>query len=106
MRASPSCPVLALTAASSQGLLFHALSRARGAGGGRDLAFWSLTVPILLFGLGAGVTIRDGIDRLSGASALKAPGTAAAVLGLALVATAILTWMTARTVAGTAASNQ
>ncbi len=56
---------------SNQGLLFHGIKRAARPADARhpfgyamELYFWSFIVAILLFSLGAGVSIYEGIDKL------------------------------------------
>jgi cation diffusion facilitator family transporter len=50
-------------------------------GHGRELYFWSLIVAILLFGIGAGMSIYEGITGLIHPKELKSPLWNYAVLG-------------------------
>jgi divalent metal cation (Fe/Co/Zn/Cd) transporter len=55
------------------------------AGRMRELRFWTSVVPILLFSLGAGVAINEGIDQLQHPRALSDATTGYAVLAVALL---------------------
>jgi cation diffusion facilitator family transporter len=54
-------------------------------GHGRELYFWSFIVTILIFGLGAGVSMYEGIGHILHPVATRNPLLNYAVLGLALV---------------------
>jgi cation diffusion facilitator family transporter len=55
-------------------------------GHGKELYFWSLIVAILLFGLGGGMSIYEGISHLRHPSLIKDPTWNYVVLGIAFVA--------------------
>ncbi len=84
---------------SNQGLLFHGLKRAdRPAdarhpfGYGMELYFWSFVVAILLFSLGAGVSIYEGVDKLHHPHPISNVEVNYAVLGIALMLESVSTW--------------
>jgi cation diffusion facilitator family transporter len=52
-------------------------------GYGRELYFWAFTVAILIFALGAGVSIFEGIDHIRHPEPLRDPAINYAVLGVA-----------------------
>jgi len=54
-------------------------------GHGKEVYFWSFVVAILIFGLGAGISIYEGVSHLLKPAALRNPLVNYAVLGLALV---------------------
>ena len=54
-------------------------------GHGKEIYFWSFVVAILVFGLGAGVTIAKGIDKLEAQQPLEHAGWAYLVLAAALL---------------------
>ena len=54
-------------------------------GHGKEIHFWSFVVAILLFGLGAGVSIAKGIDKLEAQQPLQHAGWAYLVLAVALL---------------------
>lgn len=83
--------IQALVAASSLALLHAGLRRAaRPAdaahpfGYAKEIAFWSFVVAILLFALGAGVAIHDGVTKLVDPRRLAVPSWSFAVLAAAL----------------------
>ena len=53
-------------------------------GYGRELYFWSFIVALLIFALGAGVSIYEGVNRLLHPAALDRPGVIFAVLAISL----------------------
>jgi cation diffusion facilitator family transporter len=55
-------------------------------GHGKELYFWSLIVAILLFGIGAGMSIYEGISHLEHPVEIRDPTWNYVVLGIALVA--------------------
>ena len=76
----------------NQGLLLMGMRRARRPadqthpfGYGMELYFWSFVVAIIIFGLGAGVSIYEGIDKLRFPHAVTSPYVNYIVLGIALV---------------------
>jgi cation diffusion facilitator family transporter len=73
-------------------LLLHGMRRAAQApdahhplGYGRELYFWSFIVALLIFALGAGISIYEGIDHLRHPQPIDHAGTNYLVLALALV---------------------
>lgn len=84
---------------SNQGLLLIGLKRsARPAdarhpfGYSMELYFWSFIVAILLFGMGAGVAIYEGVDKLKRPHPVEHVEIVYAILGVSLVLEAISTW--------------
>ena len=84
---------------SNQGLLFHGIKRAARPADARhpfgyamELYFWSFIVAILLFSLGAGVSIYEGIDKLYRPHPISNPEINYAVLGIALLLEGVSTW--------------
>ena len=55
-------------------------------GHGKELYFWSLIVAILLFGLGGGMSIYEGISHLRHPVAIRDPTWSYVVLGIAFLA--------------------
>jgi cation diffusion facilitator family transporter len=53
-------------------------------GYGRELYFWSFIVALLIFALGAGVSVYEGVNRLLHPLALERPGVIFAVLAISL----------------------
>ena len=51
-------------------------------GYGRELYFWSFVVALLIFAVGAGVSVYEGVDHLRHPHAVEAPRTVFAVLGI------------------------
>jgi len=81
-----------IAAATSQSLMLVGLARATRPAStrhpsrrARELQFWTSVVPILLFSLGAGVAINEGIDQLQHPRALGDTTSGYAVLALALL---------------------
>jgi cation diffusion facilitator family transporter len=77
---------------ANQGLLLHGIRRAaRPAdarhpfGYGKELYFWAFVVAILLFSLGAGVAIYEGVDKLRHPHPVTDPLVNYFVLGVAIV---------------------
>jgi cation diffusion facilitator family transporter len=54
-------------------------------GRGKELYFWTLIVAVLVFAIGGGMSVYEGIDRLLHPKPLKAPTWNYAVLGFALI---------------------
>ena len=76
----------------NQGLLLYGMKRAaRPAdkfhpfGYGIELYFWAFVVAILIFGVGAGVSFYEGIDKLQNPHPVTSPHINYIVLGLAIV---------------------
>jgi len=76
----------------NQSLLLYGMKRAsRPAdkfhpfGYGMELYFWAFVVAILIFGVGAGVSFYEGIDKLQNPHPVSSPHINYLVLGLAVV---------------------
>ncbi|OUR83103.1 cation transporter [Cycloclasticus sp. 46_120_T64] len=76
----------------NQGLLLHGLKKAQQPadkqfpfGHGKEIYFWSFVVAILIFAVGAGVSIYQGIHHIIAPNQLGDPTLSFVVLGLALV---------------------
>ncbi len=54
-------------------------------GYGKELYFWSFVVAILIFGLGAGVSVYEGLDKIQDPQPIVRPLVNYVVLGLAVV---------------------
>lgn len=54
-------------------------------GYGKELYFWSFVVAILIFGLGAGISIYEGVHKIQNPAPITRPIINYAVLGLAIV---------------------
>lgn len=88
---------------ANQGLLLLGLRRARRApdathpfGYGMEVYFWAFVVAILLFSLGAGVAIYEGIDKLQHPRPITDPMVNFVVLGVALVFEVGSAWVALR----------
>ncbi|MFM9941446.1 MAG: cation diffusion facilitator family transporter [Hyphomicrobiaceae bacterium] len=88
---------------ANQGLLLHGIRRAsRPAdarhpfGYAKELYFWAFVVAILLFSLGAGVAIYEGIDKLRHPHPVTDPLINYAVLGVAIIFEVISTVVAVR----------
>ncbi len=55
-------------------------------GHGKELYFWSLIVAILLFGLGGGMSVYEGIAHIANPEEIRNPIWSYAVLGIAVIA--------------------
>lgn len=84
---------------SNQGLLLIGLKRAQRPadarhpfGYAKELYFWSFIVAILLFSIGAGIAIYEGVDKLLHPHPMEHVEVLYAVLGVSLVLEAISTW--------------
>ncbi len=76
----------------NQVLLLHGLKRARKPpdehfpfGYGKEIYFWSFVVAILIFAVGSGVSIYEGIQRIQAPHGIKSPFVNYIVLCLALI---------------------
>ncbi len=76
----------------NQLLMLHGLRRSRRPatpehpfGFGLELYFWTFVVAILIFGLGAGVSILEGIDKIRHPGEVESPWVNYAVLGVSMV---------------------
>src|SRR4051812_37248311 len=84
--------VHSLVDSGNQGLLLYGQSRARKppdadppSGYGRELYFWAFVVAILIFGLGAGVSIYEGWKHIQAPEPLHDPTINYIVLGVAML---------------------
>lgn len=75
----------------NQGLLLHGLRRAKlpasrrfPFGHGKEIYFWSFTVAVLIFAVGAGVSLYEGIHQLSDPHEVRNPHINYLVLSLAI----------------------
>ncbi len=82
----------------NQVLLLHGMRRAEKKadkvhpfGYGRELYFWSFVVAIMIFALGAGISIYEGIEKVRHPSAVSDPYINYLVLGFALIFEGIAT---------------
>ncbi len=85
----------------NQGLLLHGMRQAAKPastehpfGHGLQLYFWTFIVAILIFGLGAGVAVVEGINKIIAPHPLENPGVNYAVLALCVVFEGF-TWLVA-----------
>jgi cation diffusion facilitator family transporter len=62
-------------------------------GYGIELYFWAFVVAILIFGVGAGVSFYEGIDKLQHPHPVTSPQVNYIVLGLAMVFEAVAWWI-------------
>lgn len=76
----------------NQGLLLYGLKQAKKPadrqfpfGHGKEIYFWSFVVAILIFAVGAGVSIYEGIHHVLAPSAMGDPTISYIVLGLAII---------------------
>jgi cation diffusion facilitator family transporter len=83
---------------SNQGLLYHGLQRSQRPadarhpfGYAKELYFWCFVVAVLLFSLGAGVSIYEGVDKILHPHPISNPGVNYLVLGAALLLEGIST---------------
>jgi cation diffusion facilitator family transporter len=65
-------------------------------GYGRELYFWSFVVALLIFALGAGVSVYQGVSRILVPHSLERPGVIYAVLAVALVFEGASWWISMR----------
>jgi cation diffusion facilitator family transporter len=87
----------------NQGLLLYGMKRAaRPAdklhpfGYGIELYFWAFVVAILIFGVGAGVSFYEGIDKLQNPHPVTSPHINYIVLGLAMAFESVSWWVAFR----------
>jgi cation diffusion facilitator family transporter len=73
-------------------LLLYGIHRAKGQadpehpiGYGRELYFWSFIVAVLIFALGAGVSVYEGVVHMRNPEPIEAPFVSYIVLGLAFI---------------------
>ena len=76
----------------NQGLLLHGMKQAKKPaderfpyGHGKEVYFWSFVVAILIFAVGAGVSIYEGIHHIITPAPIKSPMINYIVLGLAII---------------------
>ncbi|UCF31079.1 MAG: cation transporter [bacterium] len=76
----------------NQVLLLHGLKKARKPpderfpfGHGKEVYFWSFVVAILIFAVGSGVSLYEGVHHLTHPTPMENPGVNYIVLGLAVV---------------------
>ena len=84
----------------NQGLLLHGLRRAKRPadtahpfGYGMELYFWTFVVAILIFAVGAGISIYEGVSKLLSPHPIKNPYVNYIVLGVAMVFEAGAWWI-------------
>ncbi|MDJ0943896.1 MAG: cation diffusion facilitator family transporter [Kiloniellales bacterium] len=84
----------------NQGLLLYGLKRSKRPadaqhpfGHGQELYFWAFVVAILIFGLGAGVSIYEGVAKIQHPHEITNPVINYVVLGLAMVFEAGACWV-------------
>jgi cation diffusion facilitator family transporter len=84
--------VHSLVDTGNQWLLLHGMKRSRQPaddlhpfGYGMELYFWAFVVAILIFGVGAGVSIYEGVQRVAAPHPITNPYVNYVVLGLAMV---------------------
>ncbi|MGH6935893.1 MAG: cation diffusion facilitator family transporter, partial [Methylocella sp.] len=84
----------------NQGLLFYGMKRAAQPadklhpfGYGIELYFWAFVVAILIFGVGAGVSIYEGVSKLQNHHPMTSPFINYIVLALAMVFEAVAWWI-------------
>ena len=94
---------------SSQALLLVGLRRARRpraagrpgvsppGGTSKEIYFWSFVVAVLLFSMGAGVAIYDGVHKITAPHPISNPQFNYMVLGGALLLSIVSTWIAVRT---------
>lgn len=93
--------VHSLVDTGNQGLLLHGIRQATKAasaehpfGHGLQLYFWTFIVAILIFGLGAGVAVLEGIEKILAPRLVESPWVNYGVLALSAVFEGI-TWLVA-----------
>jgi len=84
----------------NQGLLLYGIKRSEQPPDGRhpygygmELYFWAFVVAVLIFGLGAGVSIYEGLHKLGEPVPMTNPGVNYAVLGIAFLFEAGAWWV-------------
>lgn len=74
-------------------------------GHGKELYFWSLIVAIVLFGVGGGISLYEGIIHLQHPAELSNPSWNYVVLGLAVIFESIAFWIAFRALARAAGND-
>ena len=84
----------------NQGLLLYGIRRSKRPpdaahpfGYGSEIYFWSFVVAILIFGLGAGISFYEGIQKLLHPHPITSPHINYIVLGLAMIFEAVAWWI-------------
>ena len=84
----------------NQGLLLYGIKRSKRPpdvthpfGYGSEIYFWSFVVAILIFGLGAGISFYEGVQKLLHPHPLKSPHINYIVLVLAMMFEAVAWWI-------------
>ena len=84
----------------NQGLLLHGIRRSKRPpdkshpfGYGSEVYFWSFVVAILIFGLGAGISIYEGVQKLLNPHPISSPWINYIVLGVAMVFESVAWWI-------------
>ncbi len=84
----------------NQGLLLYGIKRSQQPaderhpfGYGSEIYFWSFVVAILIFGVGAGVSFYEGIQKLLHPHPITSPHINYIVLGIAMVFEAVAWWI-------------
>src|ERR1700712_2440985 len=84
--------VHSLVDTGNQGLLLYGHRRAdrppderHPLGYGRELYFWSFVVALLVFALGAGVSLYEGIQQIRDPRPITSPGVNYAVIGFSVI---------------------
>ena len=87
----------------NQGLLLYGIWRAKKPasprypfGHGKEIYFWSFVVAIMIFALGAGVSLYEGIHRLLAPEVVTSPMVNYIVLGAAMIFEGIAWWFAYR----------
>ena len=87
----------------NQGLLLHGIRRSQRPpdqhhpfGYGSEVYFWSFVVAILIFGLGAGISIYEGVQKLLNPHPISSPWINYIVLGIAMVFESVAWWIAYR----------
>ncbi|PVB63728.1 cation diffusion facilitator family transporter [Labrenzia sp. 011] len=84
----------------NQGLLLYGLKKSKQPadkrhpfGYGAELYFWSFVVAILIFAVGSGVSIYEGVQKVLHPHPVSSPYVAYIVLGLAMIFEAVAWWI-------------
>lgn len=84
----------------NQGLLLYGIKRSQKPaderhpfGYGSEIYFWSFVVAILIFGVGAGVSIYEGVQKLQHPHPITSPHINYIVLGIAMAFEAVAWWI-------------